>query len=363
MNVDLRANIESAQSIRGIPHSEIMIPYPSIRSLLDSQVRRYGNRTFLYWRENGENRDVSFNAFFDRVSQCANFLRKEKVEFGDTVALSEIEPYRSLIELFGIWAVGGTVSLHGKDSPFPSEVNHFDDALKEEPKVAVVGKKSKLADDCLTLKNSNGRTVVLSHYNLIVNGMAIAERLQFNDKDTLSTDGKRDDLLTIAGAIMTGLYTGCKIDLQGEKVPGHNIRAIFTHHPQDAPKAKSAVVPHSTKNRTYQNSVITGFFMPELTGFASLGSSPNKNEEELIHVGFPLHPCEMTILDENGEELNEGELGYLAVRGHNVMKGYAGEEEANCNIFSGGWLNTGSSAEVRKNADGSMSYFVASGYS
>ncbi|MBH31137.1 MAG: hypothetical protein CMG71_03995 [Candidatus Marinimicrobia bacterium] len=357
MDADLRTNIESAQSIRGIPPSEIMTPYPSIRSLLDSQVRRYGDRTYLYWRENGENLDISFGAFFDRVSQCANYLRKEKVAFGDTVALTGKGPYRSLIELFGIWAVGGTANINGKDSPFPSESNRFDDALAEEHKVADVGKKSKLADDCLILKNGNGRTFVLSHYNLIVSGMAIAEKLQFNDKDTLSADGERIDLLTIA-TVMTGLYTGCRINLRGGKASDQEIRAIFTHHPQEFPLTKSAIVPHSASNRKYQGSLITGFFMPELTGFASLGISANEEEKQLLHVGEPLHPCEMTILDEEGEELTEGKLGRLVVRGHNVMKGYTEDEEANRNIFAGGWLNTGTSAEARKNADGSISFFV-----
>mgnify|MGYP000995240438 CR=1 FL=1 len=278
-------------------------------------------------------------------------------------AVSGTGLYRSLIELFGTWAVGGTVSFDGKDSPFPSEANLFDDALAEEPKVAEVGKKSKLADDCLTLENDNDRTVVLSHYNLIVNGMAIAERLQFNDKDTLSADGERVNLLTIAGAVMTGLYAGSRIDLRGERASNQEIRAIFTHRLQDAPLAKSAVVPHITGNRKYQGSVVTGFFIPELTGFASLESSPTEEEEELIHVGLPLHPCEMTILDEEGKELTEGQLGSLAVRGHNVMKGYAEDEEANHKIFAGGWLNTGSSAEARKNADGNVSFFIASSYS
>ena len=52
MDYNLISNLESAQSIRGVPSSEIMIPYPSIRSLLDSQVQRYGNRTFLIINEN-----------------------------------------------------------------------------------------------------------------------------------------------------------------------------------------------------------------------------------------------------------------------------------------------------------------------
>ena len=357
MDADLLANIESAQSIRGIPPSEIMIPYPSIRSLLDSQVRRYGDRSFFCRWEDGENRDVSFNDFFNRVSRCANYLRREKVAFGDTVGVTETELYRSLVQLFGIWAVGGTAHLDSGDSLFPSEVHHFDDALNGESEVAEVGKKSKLADDCLKLKNESGRTVVLSHYNLIVNGMAISERLLFTDSDTLGSDGERIDLLTLAGAVMTALYAGCRIDLTGGTSSGKQICAIFAHRPESAANAECAVVPHIVSGDKRRGSVITGFFMPELTGFVSFESSPS-DEEELIPVGDPLHPCEMAILDEEGAKLPEGQRGRLAVRGHNVMKGFSGDDDANHSIFAGGWLNTGSIAEARKNAEDGVSFFV-----
>lgn len=336
-----------------------MIPYPSIRSLLDSQVRRYGDRAFLYISENGENRDVSFNAFFDQVSRCANFLRREKIEFGDTVSVREAESYRSLIQLFGIWAVGGKARLDGNDSLFPTEAHLFDDALDEEPKSAEIGRKSKLADDCLILKNDTGRTVILSHYNLIVNGMAIAERLIFNDNETLGADAEKIDLLTLAGAVMTALYTGCRIALGGdESLPREQIRAIFTHHPPNTPMAECAIVPHSLGRGKYRSSTITGFFMPELTGFASFESCASQEEAELIPVGVPLHPCEMAILDEGGFELPEGQQGRLVVRGHNVMKGYVADDEANRHVFADGWFNTGSMAKTWRNADGCVSFFV-----
>ena len=131
MDYKLTTNIESAQSISGVPSSEIMIPYPSIRSLLDSQVQQYGNRTFLIINENDYCHQISFIDFFHQVCKCANFLRSQKICFGDRVKVNYNGKFRSLIQIFGIWEVGGTVYLNDyeKDSVFVADPFLFDKSL------------------------------------------------------------------------------------------------------------------------------------------------------------------------------------------------------------------------------------------
>ncbi len=58
-------------------------------------------------------------------------------------------------------------------------------------------------------------------------------------------------------------------------------------------------------------------------------------------VGLPVPDVEMRIVDEAGLTLPDGEVGEIAVRGPNVMKGYWGQPEATAEVMRDGWLLTG----------------------
>ena len=364
MTVDekLQANRELAQSIRGVPPSEIMIPYPSIRSLLDSQVRRYGDRTFLIIEDGNGREEVSFTFLLKRVSQCANYLRRGKIKFGDTVGITLDEPLAVLIQIFGIWAVGGTVDLRNISSSFfPDDPTEFESALDEEADTMDVGKKSKLADDSVWIDNGNDLTVILSHYNLIVNGMAIAERFNFRDNDILLCPEPVCELLTLSGGVMTALYAGCRILFTKDGSTDNlsePVQTVFSCTPTSEREADKTVIPHTSFSKVNHSQVTTGFFKPELTGFASFSQASEKVTENLIPVGTPLHLCEMTILDKSGEELPNGETGQIAVRGHNVMKGYFKDREADRKAFAHGWFNTGLTGLSQIGPEEVRSFFV-----
>ena len=356
MDYKLTTNIESAQSISGVPSSEIMIPYPSIRSLLDSQVQRYGNRTFLIINGNDYCHQISFIDFFYQVCKCANFLRSQKICFGDRVKVNYNGKFRSLIQIFGIWEVGGTVYLNDyeKDSVFVADPFLFDKSLEQEPTTIQIGKKSKLSDECLILSNNYGKDVILSHYNMMVSGMAISEYFQFSDKDIIGCTEPTNDLLNLSGAIMSGLYSGCQINL-GTGLP-EKTKILFSYHHQKSTNSKILLVPHSS----YQENIgIPGFFIPELSGFASFSSKSINLFNGMIPIGQPLSICEMSIIDNEGNQVGVGDYGFLGVRGHNVMKGYLENDEENNKIFTQGWLNTGWKAIAKQNPSNVLSYFVS----
>jgi long-chain acyl-CoA synthetase len=63
-------------------------------------------------------------------------------------------------------------------------------------------------------------------------------------------------------------------------------------------------------------------------------------------IGTPLHEVEMKVVDENDEEVPQGEVGEIVIRGHNVMKGYWQRPEATEEAMRGGWFHTGDMAKV-----------------
>ncbi|MCZ6723456.1 MAG: AMP-binding protein [Gammaproteobacteria bacterium] len=68
-------------------------------------------------------------------------------------------------------------------------------------------------------------------------------------------------------------------------------------------------------------------------------------------IGLPLPSTEVSIQDENGNLLPQGESGELCVRGPQVMKGYWQREEATAEVLTAdGWLKTGDVAKM--DADG-----------
>lgn len=58
-------------------------------------------------------------------------------------------------------------------------------------------------------------------------------------------------------------------------------------------------------------------------------------------VGLPVPGVNMKILGDDGRELPCGEVGEIAVRGANVMKGYWKQPEATREVFRGEWFLTG----------------------
>jgi thioesterase domain-containing protein len=57
-------------------------------------------------------------------------------------------------------------------------------------------------------------------------------------------------------------------------------------------------------------------------------------------VGIPAGP-KIAILNDIGQELSKGEVGEIAIKGLNVMKGYEDNDEANQLAFTNSWFRTG----------------------
>jgi long-chain acyl-CoA synthetase len=63
-------------------------------------------------------------------------------------------------------------------------------------------------------------------------------------------------------------------------------------------------------------------------------------------IGTPIEGVEMRVVDEDDNEVAQGEVGEVVIRGHNIMKGYWNKPEATEEAMRGGWFHSGDMART-----------------
>jgi long-chain acyl-CoA synthetase len=90
--------------------------------------------------------------------------------------------------------------------------------------------------------------------------------------------------------------------------------------------------------------VLEGYGLSETSPVASF--NPPDRERKIGSIGMPVEGVEFKLVDDDRNEVAEGEVGEIAIRGHNIMKGYWDREEATREaIDSDGWFYTGDMAK------------------
>jgi long-chain acyl-CoA synthetase len=91
--------------------------------------------------------------------------------------------------------------------------------------------------------------------------------------------------------------------------------------------------------------ILEGYGLSETSPVASF-NHPDR-ERKPGSIGTPIEGVEMQVWDDDGNELPQGEVGEIVIRGHNIMKGYWNRDEANKEaITEDGWFRTGDMAKV-----------------
>jgi long-chain acyl-CoA synthetase len=101
--------------------------------------------------------------------------------------------------------------------------------------------------------------------------------------------------------------------------------------------------------------ILEGYGLSETSPVASF-NHPDK-ERKAGSIGTPIRGVEMKLVDDEGNDVAMGgdDVGEIAIRGHNVMKGYWNKPEATAeSIDSDGWFKTGDMARV----DGDGYFFI-----
>ena len=90
--------------------------------------------------------------------------------------------------------------------------------------------------------------------------------------------------------------------------------------------------------------ILEGYGLSETSPVASF-NHPDR-ERKPGSIGTPIEGVEMQVWDDDGNEVPQGEVGEIVIRGHKVMRGYWGMPEATEKAMRRGWFHSGDMARV-----------------
>jgi len=211
---------------------------------------------------------------------------------------------------------------------------------------------------------------LLTHGNLIANARQISEWLQFTTDDRLLSVMPLFHMNAVSVTTMSALYAGGST-VVSPKFSASRFWQIISDY--EITSFGSVATMLSMLLSTYPDGVPAGLKTDQLR-FAMCGSAPVPAEvmqrfEEtfdcLVIEGYGLSEStcrstfnppdkrrragscgvaignEMRVVDEEDNEVPDGELGEIVMRGENILKGYYRNEEATAIAFRNGWFHTG----------------------
>jgi len=295
MKTDLEKRIYQAQCIGNVEPIEYMIPYPSMRSLIEGQNIKFSEQVII------EDSSITNLKFYGLVQQTAHWLDSIGLKPRERIIISELEYPQAEILLYGIWHLGAIavipenmdVERVKQKSDTSLLVDQGIDLFKNikdfptnfEPKY-----KPLLNDEALvTFEKEQG--IRLSHYNLLVNVNSIQKALSIKSRTRYKSRLEPRSTAWVVFQAILPIYCGC----------------IFTD--------KKADITISDKD---QNS--TFYMRKDLKNLAQfkdnhLAICP-ENTAVLSRGTSPIHLTDLT-LEENT----------LAIRGHSVMMGYLNDSK------------------------------------
>jgi fatty-acyl-CoA synthase len=99
--------------------------------------------------------------------------------------------------------------------------------------------------------------------------------------------------------------------------------------------------------RRFGCALYIGFGATEMGGGVAVTSLSDSSRQQVETVGKPLPGVDIKIVDDQGRELPQGEVGELACRGDNIMLGYYQDPELSATaVDAEGWYYTGDLARL-----------------
>ena len=111
---------------------------------------------------------------------------------------------------------------------------------------------------------------------------------------------------------------------------------------------------HKQFQKRFGVTILEGYGLSETSPIASF--SRYGEEPRVGSVGVPIPGVQMKLIEDDWSDVKDvpGEVGEIAIKGHNVMKGYYNRPEATAEVIRDGWFRSGDLA--RK--DGASYYYI-----
>src|SRR3954471_17469038 len=90
--------------------------------------------------------------------------------------------------------------------------------------------------------------------------------------------------------------------------------------------------------------ILEGYGLSETSPVASF-NHPDK-ERKAGSIGTPIEGVEMKLVDDDGNDVAQGDVGEIVIKGHNVMKGYWKKDDATAEAIKDGWFHSGDMGQV-----------------
>ncbi len=239
------------------------------------------------------------------------------------------------------------------------------------------------AEDTFAILYTPGTTgkakgVMLSHANLVRTARATADALSLRPDDVTLCSVPLFHIFGLGAALTTTLVSGGTVVLQDafdadaalDLVERHGVTVLhgvptmFVMALRELEAGEEREAGPDRDLSTLRTGIVAGApvspelarrvrerFVPELeiaygltetSPTVSITSTDDPEEKRSATVGHPLEGVEVRLLDEDGEEVEPGEVGELTVRGYNVMRGYLRQPGETAATFTGdGFLRTG----------------------
>lgn len=211
---------------------------------------------------------------------------------------------------------------------------------------------------------------LLTHGNVIANARQISEWLNFTAQDRLLTIMPLFHMNAVSVTTMSALYAGgstvvspkFSVSRFWQIISDYQITSfgsvatmlsmLLSNYPDGVPEGLqtgqlrfamcgSAPVPAETLKRfeeTFNCLVIEGYGLSESTCRSTF--NPPDQRRRAGSCGIPIGN-EMKVVDDEDNDVPNGQLGEIVLRGENILKGYYKNEDATATAFRNGWFHTG----------------------